>query len=321
MAKAATELPTRAPATWLWIDNIVFMRQTTPMSSNRPRRSCLYMPGANAKALAKARTLSADVLLFDLEDSVAPDAKPEARNQIAAALAEGGYGQREIVVRVNALATPWGRDDIAAACAAKPAGILVPKVESGSEVEEADDALTEAGLSDDAGLWVMIETPRAILNLAEIAAAAKATRLCTFVMGLNDLAKETRARATTDRAPFHAAMSLAVTAARAYGLTVVDGVYNDIADAAGFEAECRQGRDFGFDGKTLIHPSQIDACNTVYAPSADELAWAQSVIAAFALPENAGKGVIKVDGKMTELLHLAEANRIATMVEAIAAMG
>lgn len=278
------------------------------------------MPGANAKALEKAKTLAVDVLLLDLEDSVAPEAKADARAAVAAAVRQGGYGKREVIVRVNALASPWGREDIQGICPSAPDGILAPKVESGEEVEALDDALTEAGLSEDASLWVMIETPRAIFNLAEIAAAAKGTRLSCFIMGLNDLAKETRARPGKDRAPFFAAMSLAVTAARLENLTVIDGVYNDIADAAGFEAECRQGLDFGFDGKTLIHPSQIEMCNTVFAPSEEEVARARAVIAAFALPENAGKGVIKVDGKMTELLHLEQAKRAVAVADAIAAM-
>ncbi len=283
----------------------------------RPRRSCLYMPGANAKALEKAKTLAADVLLLDLEDSVAPEAKLEARAQVAAAVKGGGYGRREVIVRVNALTTPWGRDDIVAAGGARPDGILAPKVESGEQVRALDVEMTKAGFSADASLWVMIETPQAILNLAEIAAAASGTRLSVFVMGLNDLAKETRARAGASRAAFFAPMSLAVTAARAGGLTVVDGVYNDIADAAGFEAECRQGLEFGFDGKTLIHPSQIDVCNEVFAPTADEVARARAVIEAFALPANAGKGVIKVEGRMTELLHLEQAKQVVAVVEAI----
>ena len=283
----------------------------------RPRRSCLYMPGANAKALEKAKTLPADVLLLDLEDSVAPEAKTDARAQVAAAVKAGGYGRREIIIRVNALTTPWGRDDIVAAGGARPDGILAPKVESGEQVRALDVEMTKAGFSADASLWVMIETPRAILSLAEIAAAASGTRLSVFVMGLNDLAKETRARAGASRAAFYAPMSLAVTAARAGGLTVIDGVYNDIADAAGFEAECRQGLEFGFDGKTLIHPSQIDVCNEVFAPTAEEISRARAVIEAFALPENAGKGVIKVDGRMTELLHLEQAKQVVAVVEAI----
>ncbi|MBS0385131.1 MAG: CoA ester lyase, partial [Proteobacteria bacterium] len=242
------------------------------MNSARPRRSCLYMPGANPKALEKARTLAADVLIFDLEDSVAPEAKAEARAQVIAAVKGGGYGKREIIVRVNGLSTPWGRDDIAAACAANPDGILAPKIESGAQVAELDAALTAAGLSKDATLWANIETPRAILNLADIAAAARSTRLACLVMGLNDLSKETRAQQKPGRAAFQAALSLAVMAARAEGLTAIDGVFNDIADGAGFETECRQALEFGYDGKTLIHPSQIDTANAVFAPSADEVA-------------------------------------------------
>ena len=279
------------------------------------------MPGANAKALEKAKTLAADVLLLDLEDSVAPEAKAEARAQVAAAVKAGGYGKREVIVRCNALSTPWGRDDIAAAGPAGPDGLLAPKVESAEEVRALDSAMSAAGFPAHATLWVMIETPRAILNLAEIAAAANGTRLSVFVLGLNDLAKETRARAGAGRAAFFAPLSLAVTAARAEGLTAIDGVYNDIADQVGFEAECRQGLEFGFDGKTLIHPSQIDACNAVFAPTPEEIARARAVIDAFALPENAGKGVIKVDGKMTELLHLEEARRVVAVSEGIRALG
>ncbi|MBC7768152.1 MAG: CoA ester lyase [Phycisphaerales bacterium] len=290
---------------------------TARPTSQRPRRSCLYMPGANTKAMEKAKTLPADVLLLDLEDSVAPEAKDTAREQVAAAVKAGGYGKREVIVRVNALASPWGREDIAAAGAAGPDGILAPKVESAEQVRALDAAMTSAGFPGEATLWVMIETPRAILNIAEIAAAANGARLACFVMGLNDLAKETRARAGADRAAFFAAMSLSVTAARAEGLSAIDGVYNDIADAAGFDAECRQGLEFGFDGKTLIHPSQVDVANAVFAPTPDEIARARAVIEAFTLPENAGKGVIKVDGRMTELLHLEEARRVVAVSDAI----
>ncbi len=275
------------------------------------------MPGSNSKALEKAKALAADVLLLDLEDSVAPETKDAAREAVAGAVKAGGYGKREVIVRVNALATPWGREDILAAGAAKPDGVLAPKVESGEEVITLDDALTEAGFPEDAALWVMIETPRAILRIAEIAAAARATRLSAFVMGTNDLAKEMRAQPDAARTPFHAALALTVTAARAEGLSAIDGVYNDIANAAGFEAECRQGLMFGFDGKTLIHPSQVDACNAVFAPTEEELARARTVIAAFALPENAGKGVIKIDGRMTELLHLEEAKRVVAVAAEI----
>jgi citrate lyase subunit beta/citryl-CoA lyase len=291
------------------------------MTTARPRRSCLYMPGANSKALEKAKTLAADVLILDLEDSVAPEAKETAREQVAAAVKAGGYGKREIIVRVNGLSTPWGKDDIAAACAVRPDGVLAPKVESGAQVRELDAALTAAGLPKDAALWANIETPRAILNIAEIAAACKGTRLACFVMGLNDLSKETRALQRPGRAGFQTALSMGVLAARAEGLVAIDGVFNDIADAAGFEAECRQALEFGYDGKTLIHPSQIDAANAIFAPSAEDVARARAVIAAFALPENAGKGVIKVDGRMTELLHLDEAKRVVAVSDAIAALG
>jgi citrate lyase subunit beta/citryl-CoA lyase len=290
------------------------------MSAHRPRRSCLYIPGVNAKALEKAKGLPADVLLLDLEDSVAPEAKEEGRIQLASAILAGGYAPKEVIARVNALSTPWGLDDLRAICPAKPDGVLVPKIETAEDVVNVDDACTEAGLAEDAALWVMIETPKAIFNLAEIAAAAKATRLAGFVMGLNDLAKDTRAKLTGDRAPFWTAMSLGVLAARSAGLSIFDGVYNDIPNLEGFEAECRQGLAFGFDGKTLIHPSQIEICNNVFAPTEAEVAHARDVIAAFADPENAGKGVIKVNGKMTELLHLVEAKRIVGMAEAIAVL-
>lgn len=276
------------------------------------------MPGANAKALEKAKSLAADVVLLDLEDSVAPEAKQEAREAVVAAVSGGGYGGREVVVRVNGLATPWGRDDISAVAAAGPDGVLAPKVESGEDVRALDDAMTEAGFGEHAGLWLMIETPRAILSLADIAAAARATRLRCLVMGTNDLAKEMRAKPGADRAPFHAALASAVCAARAEGLAAIDGVFNDIANAQGFEAECRQGLAFGFDGKTLIHPSQIDVCNAVFSPTEEEIARARAIIAAFDAPENAGKGVIKVDGKMTELLHLEDARRVVAVAQAIA---
>ncbi len=286
-------------------------------SAMRPRRSCLYMPGANVKALEKAKSLAADVLIFDLEDSVAPEAKDEARANVTAALAAGGYGSREIIVRINALSTPWGQEDMRALAGSGAHGVLVPKVEAGAEIADIDDVLTESGWPEAAALWVMIETPNAILSVADIAIAARGTRLAAFVMGLNDLAKETRARAGMDRAPFWFALSAAVTAARAHALVAIDGVYNDIPNMQGFEDECRQGLGFGFDGKTLIHPNQIDVCNLVFAPSPDEIANARAVIAAFKAPENAGKGVIKVNGKMTELLHLDEAERIVGIAAAI----
>jgi len=290
------------------------------MSSLRPRRSCLYMPGANAKALDKARSLPADTLIFDLEDAVAPEAKADARAAIVATMTAGGYGKREIIIRANALSTPWGHDDVRAAAQAKPHGVLFPKIDSAADIEAADKALRDAGAPDATTIWAMIETPKAILAIADIARAAERTRLTTFVMGTNDLAKDMRAAQTPDRAPFLAALSLTVLAGRAYGVTLIDGVYNDIQNVDGFEAICRQGLALGFDGKTLIHPSQIETCNAVFAPTAEEIAWSRSVIAAFADPANAGKGVLKVDGKMTELLHLEQAKRTVAVAEAIEGM-
>ncbi|MEZ5953752.1 MAG: CoA ester lyase [Hyphomonas sp.] len=286
-------------------------------STHRPRRSCLYMPGANERALEKARTLPADTLLLDLEDAVAPDAKLMAREAIVSAVKQGGYGHREIVIRMNGLSTEWGGDDLKAAVGSGAKAVLAPKVESARDILTLDAALTEAGAPNDFGLWVMIEMPKAILNIHEIAAASEDTRLTTFVMGTNDLAKEYRARMTPDRLAFQTALQLSVAAARAYGLTAIDGVFNDIKDEHGLIAECEQGRDLGFDGKTLIHPSQLDTANRVFAPSHHDVEQAKAVIEAFALPENAGKGVLKVNGKMTELLHLEEARRTVAMDAAI----
>jgi citrate lyase subunit beta / citryl-CoA lyase len=291
-----------------------------PIATPRPRRSALYMPGANAKALEKAKTLAADVVILDLEDAVAPDAKGEARAAVAAAVTTGGYGKREVVIRVNALTGPWGGDDLAAAVAAGPDAILFPKISRVADVTAASEAMDALGAPSHMALWAMIETPRAVLFIREIAAASLETRLSAFVMGTNDLAKETRARQTPDRAPFWYALSASVTAARHFGLAILDGVYNDIADADGFEQICQQGLAFGFDGKTLIHPSQIEPCNQVFAPSAEELAHARAVIAAFGDPANAGKGVLKVDGKMTELLHRDMALQSVAIGDAIAAM-
>lgn len=295
---------------------------TAPISATvRPRRSCLYMPGSNPKALEKAKTLPTDVVIFDLEDSVAPEAKPEAREAVKAVLAAGGYGGRELIVRSNALSTPWGAEDLAMAASAGPHGVLVPKIETAADVVAASSALDAAGAPHSLALWAMVETPLAILNIKDIAATAGHTRLRAFVMGTNDLAKDLHCAQTLDRLPFLTALSLSVIAGRAYGLTVIDGVFNDIQDEAGFEAICRQGLAFGFDGKTLIHPTQIGPCNAVFAPTEAEQAWAQGVIAAFADPANAGKGVLKVDGKMTEILHLEQAKRVVAISAAIAAMG
>ena len=290
-------------------------------TAHRPRRSALYMPGANVRALEKAKTLSADSLIFDLEDAVAPDAKADARENVAKAVRDGGYGHREICVRINGMDTEWGLDDMKAAVQAGPNAILAPKVIGGEDIERLDDAMSRAGAPEDMSLWVMIETPHAILNIQEIAVNAGRTRLNTFVMGTNDLAKEFRAVATPDRAAFRTSLSLTIAACRAFDLVAIDGVYNDIQNPGGFRQECEQGRILGFDGKTLIHPSQLDICNEVFAPAEADVAQAKDVIAAFADPANAGKGVLKVNGKMTELLHLEEANRIVAMDEAIKAIG
>ena len=289
-------------------------------TAHRPRRSCLYMPGANARAMEKAREIPADTLILDLEDAVAPEAKGEARGAIAAALKVGGYGPRELVVRMNGLDTEWGHADLEMAVAAGAHAVLAPKVTGARDIERLDAALGKVGAGADFALWVMIEMPLAILNIKEIAAAKIGSRLTTFVMGTNDLAKEYRARMTPDRLAFQTALQLSVAAARAFGLTAIDGVYNDIKNEAGFAGECEQGRDLGFDGKTLIHPSQVETCNRVFAPSAADVDQARAVIEAFADPANAGKGVLKVNGKMTELLHLDEARRTVAMDEAIRAL-
>lgn len=286
-------------------------------SKHRPRRSCLYMPGANTRTLEKARELPADTLLLDLEDAVAPEAKEEARAAILSAVTAGGYGKREIVIRMNGLDTPWGHDDLKMIAKAGVNGVLAPKVTSARDIERLSQLMKDAGAPEDLALWVMIETPLAILNIKEIAAASIGTQLTTFVMGTNDLAKEYRVRMTPDRIAFQAALQLSLAAARAYGLVAIDGVYNDIKNESGFRDECEQGRDLGFDGKTLIHPSQIEEANRIFAPSPHDVEQSKAVIDAFADPANAGKGVIKVNGKMTELLHLEEARRIVAMDEAI----
>jgi citrate lyase subunit beta / citryl-CoA lyase len=268
----------------------------------RRRRSVLYMPSSNARAVEKAKALAADGIIFDLEDAVALDAKTAARDVAMAAVTSGGYGARELVVRCNGLDTPWGFDDLAAVAAARPDAVLVPKVASGADVAKA------AALVRGVRLWVMIETPLAILNLAGIVAAAAEAKLDCLVLGTNDLLKDTR---MTTRAALVPLLTQCVVAARAYGLDCLDGVYNDFRNEDGFAQECREGVALGMDGKTLIHPAQIDTCNRVFSPSDVELAWARSVIAAFDAPENAGKAVITLNGKMVERLHLAMAQRVA----------
>lgn len=284
----------------------------------RPRRSVLYMPGSNARALEKARDIPADALILDLEDAVAPDAKEEARAQVVSAVKAGGYGKREIIIRANGLDTPWGLDDIKAAVAAKPDAILVPKISSADDVMRADKAMSDAGAPASMQLWCMIETPLAILNIQSIAAKASSTRMTVWVMGTNDIAKELRAAHTADRVPMLTSLGLSIIAARAYGIIALDGVYNDIKNEEGFAAICEQGRDMGFDGKTLIHPSQVGPCNTIFSPDPETVDFARKTIEAFKLPENAGKGVLKVDGRMVEILHAEIAERTVAIADAIA---
>jgi citrate lyase subunit beta/citryl-CoA lyase len=288
----------------------------------RPRRSVLYMPGSNARALEKAKSIPADALILDLEDAVAPEAKETARAQVCAAVDAGGYGHRELIIRVNALDTPWGQADIEAAAAAAPDAILLPKPGTGADIVRATEALGRAGAPDKTRLWAMIETPLAILNLADIAAASQrpGARLSCFVLGLNDLVKETRADLSINRRPALYWLSAALTAARAYGLDALDGVYNNFRDAEGYKRECVHGRRLGFDGKTLIHPDQVAVANEVFAPPEAEVAFARKIIAAFAQPESKGKGVITVEGRMVELLHAEMAARTVAIAEAIERM-
>jgi citrate lyase subunit beta / citryl-CoA lyase len=288
----------------------------------RPRRSVLYMPGSNAKALAKAATLPADALILDLEDSVAPDQKVAARGEVTEAVRKGGFGGREVVIRVNGPHTPWGDEDLATASAAGPDAILLPKVDGPGAIMVAARALREAGAPEKTRIWAMMETPNAVLSAGSIAAVAadSASRLTVMVMGLNDLAKETRARLTPGRSTMTVWLARCVLAARAHGVDVIDGVFNDLKDLEGFREECVQGRDMGFDGKTLIHPSQIEICNEEFAPSSSEVESARAIIEAFALPENAGKGAIQLNGKMVELLHADMARRTLAIADAIASL-
>ncbi len=291
--------------------------------SIRPRRSVLYMPGANARALEKARTLPADGVILDLEDSVAPDGKAEARARVAETVAAGGFGPREVIIRINGLETPWGGEDLDAAAAARPDAILLPKVERVEQLVTVGRRLEALGAPAETRVWAMIETPLAILDIRAIAAAARdpITRLSVFVLGTNDLAKETRAALIPGRAPMAGWLTQAVLAGRAFGIEVIDGVWNQFQDMDGFKAECAQGVSFGMDGKTLIHPTQIEPCNEAFSPPEAEVARARAIIAAFALPENAGKGVITLDGRMVELLHAEMARRTVAVADAIAARG
>jgi citrate lyase subunit beta/citryl-CoA lyase len=289
------------------------------MTAIIPRRSALYMPGSNLRALEKARGLPADVMILDLEDAVAPDAKAAAREQVCAAVRRGGYGAREVVIRINALDTPWGEDDLAAAAEVVPDAILIPKVSSPEALVAVGTRLRRLRAPARTCVWAMIETPLAILEINAIAGAAHDvdTRLSCFVMGTNDLAKETRVRVASGRTVMLPWLMTALAAARANGLDILDGVYNSLEDDAGLRAECEQGRDCGFDGKTLIHPNQIAAANEIFAPSAGDMERARAIVAAFALPENAGRGAIAMEGRMVERLHAEMARRVLDLAEAI----
>lgn len=283
----------------------------------RPRRSVLYMPGSNARAQEKAKTLAADALILDLEDAVAPDAKAEARDIVCANAASGGYGKREIIIRVNGLDTPWGKDDIIAAAKAGPDAILLPKVESAAQVHKLEKIMTEAVAPGKTKIWCMMETPLGILKAEEIAAASP--RIDCFVMGTSDLVKDLQAQHTPMRLPVITSLGLCLLAGRAYGLTVLDGVYLDLADDDGFHASCVQGLELGFDGKTLIHPKQLASTNEVFAPSEAEVAHSRKIIEAFEAAEKEGKGVVLVDGKLVENLHVEIAKAKVAMADAIAA--
>lgn len=285
---------------------------------SRLKRSVLAMPGSNARALEKGKTLAADVLMIELEDGVAPSAKAAAREQAAAAIREGGYGARQLVVRINARGTEWYKPDIAAIAATGPDAIVLPKVNSRDEILRAAADLVAAGAPHKTRLWAMIETPRAVFDIEKIASAAddRAARLEVLVLGPNDIAKSTRARLTPGRPALAAWLSAGVLAARVHGIEIIDGIYNDFNDLEGLRREAEQGRDFGFDGKMLIHPNQIAPVNEIFAPSAEEIDFARRIIAIFDEPENADKGVVQIDGKMVERLHLDIARRTLQLVEA-----
>ncbi|MGH6990223.1 MAG: HpcH/HpaI aldolase/citrate lyase family protein [Stellaceae bacterium] len=286
-----------------------------------PRRSLLYMPGSNARALEKAKTLDPDGVILDLEDSVAPEAKEAARQQVADAVRAGGFGRREVFIRVNGVDTPWHADDLAAAAHAAPDAILVPKVSSADTLELIGRRLLDMGTDHKTRVWAMIETPLAIFNILTIAAQARdsESRLSGLIMGTNDLAKDTRVRLVPGRAPMLGWLSICVAAARIHGIDIIDGVYNDLGNDKGFAAECAQGIELGFDGKTLIHPNQIGPCNKAFSPSDEEVMQARKIIAEFDKPENKGKGVVAIDGRMVERLHADMARRTVAIAEGIAA--
>ena len=285
------------------------------MSTLRPRRSALYMPAANERALEKAKSIATDAIIFDLEDAVSPDAKDVARAQALAAVNSGEYGKRELTIRCNALATPWGHADVAAAAKACVSAVVIPKINSVAEVDEVARALDAAGAPKEMMIWAMIETPTAIMDCRAIAAHP---RVAVLVMGTNDLAKELRAAQVPGRAPLVPSLHMALLAAREADKVILDGVYNDIKNAEGFTAECVQGQNMGFDGKTLIHPDQVAIANDTWAPSAHDVEHARKVIAAFNEALAEGKGVVQLDGKMIENLHVANAERAIAIAEAIA---
>src|SRR6195952_482206 len=289
----------------------------------RPRRSLLFMPGSNARALEKARILPADGIILDLEDSVAPDAKAQARDQIGQAVAAKGFGKREVLIRINALDSPWWIDDVTMAGKARPDGILVPKVSSVDDLNAVADRLGDINADFSIRVWAMIETARAVLHAEELAAASRdsETRLAGFVFGPNDISRETRIRMQPGRAAMIPMITHCILATRMHGLEILDGPYSDISNIDGFATECAQGRDLGFDGKTLIHPSHIDACNAIFTPPAEEVAEAPKAIAAFAKAQNAPRGAIQLDGRMVERLHADMAKGTMEIADAIAAMG
>jgi citrate lyase subunit beta/citryl-CoA lyase len=278
----------------------------------QPRRSALYMPASNVRAIEKAQALPCDVVILDLEDAVAPELKSDARLNAVRAVEHGGFGSRELVVRINALDTPWGKEDIKALAAVRPAAILVPKINSHEDVLACR---RELGSSNPVNLWAMVETPMALLRLTEIVATSKTAGLTCLVMGTNDLALSLQLQPDTQRSQFIGVFMQCVIAARAYGLSILDGVFNSLDDAGGLEAQCRQARAMGFDGKTLIHPRQVDICNAAFTPDADAVAWAQRIVDAFAQPENNDKGALRLDGKMVERLHLIEAQRTLVLAD------
>ncbi len=290
--------------------------------SFRPRRTALYMPGSNARALEKARGLDVDVLLLDLEDSVAMDMKDMARKQVAEAVKAGGFGHREVVIRINGLETPWGVDDLAAAIEAKPDAVLIPKVNCAEDVYVVGRKMNDAGADQAIKIWAMMETPQGMLRALEIAGATQeyhGRRLSCFILGTNDLVKETRVVMVPGRAPVYGWLMTCQAAARSYDLDVIDGVFNNFNDADGFVAECEQGKEMGMDGKTIIHPKQIADCNRIFSPDEAEVAWGRRVIEAFDAPENQSKNVMTIDGKMVERLHAEMARRLVDIAEAIAA--